>query len=101
MVALGSLQNGTGLEGGDFGSILQKDSLGGPGSSVTVCVCVRRVFASRVSLEERVFTAWVAGERRPTVLWLRTFCLLEPLFYWHQKTISRERVGSPVPCEGS
>lgn len=74
-VALGSLQNRTGLDGGDFGSILQKDSHGGlgpgwgvAGFSITLCVCIRSMFASCVSPEEHIFTAWVEGERRPTVL---------------------------------
>lgn len=99
-VALGSLQNRTGLGGGDFGSILQKDSCRGPGCSVTVCVCGKCVFVSCASPEERIFTAWVE-EGRLTVLGLRTFCLPEPLFYRHQKTIFREQVSSPAPCEGS
>lgn len=99
-VALGSPQNRTGLEGGDFGSILQKDSRRGPGFSVTVCVCGRCMFVSHASPEERIFTSW-AEERRLTVLGLRTFCLPEPLFYWHQKTMFREQVTSPAPWEGS
>lgn len=63
-VALGSLQNRTGLEGGDFGSILQKDSRGGPGFSVTQCVPVWKVYVGVLCVPRTAYLYGLGGRRK-------------------------------------